>query len=145
MFTLMLLPHSKGMPSLDISDMREPFDSMVPKDRPIDEALGKALAAWAKGSSNGKAATTTPPAATDTSAVLADIKALIMGAVPGKTEKDKAVRRQLIERVFGVREWRLVEKLPLEQLQAALATSDLSAPSELEAACADFAAQVTAA
>ena len=148
LFTLMLPPFSGGVPDLAISFMREPFDALVPQGRPIDETLGKALAAWAKGSSNGKAAATTPPTATDTSphtAVLADIKALIMGAVPGKGELNKAQRRAVIERVFGVKEWRHVEQMPLEQLQAALTTPDLTTPSPLEAACADFAAQVMAA
>jgi hypothetical protein len=49
LFTLMLPPHSKGVPDLAISDMREPFDKMVPTGKPIDEELGKQLAAWARG------------------------------------------------------------------------------------------------
>ena len=49
MFTLMLTPHCKGVPDLDLSDMREPFDKMVPKGQAIDEALGRKLAEWAKG------------------------------------------------------------------------------------------------
>ena len=48
-FTLMLPPHSKGVPDLAISDMREPFDTLVPKNTQLDERLGKQLAAWAKG------------------------------------------------------------------------------------------------
>jgi hypothetical protein len=48
-FTLMLPSRSKGVPDLDISEMREPFDAMVPKGVPIDEQLGKRLAEWAKG------------------------------------------------------------------------------------------------
>lgn len=48
-FTLTLPPHCKGLPDLSISDMREPFDQMVPTDRPIDEQLGRKLAAWASG------------------------------------------------------------------------------------------------
>lgn len=48
-FTLMLPPHSKGVPDLAISDMREPFDELVPTDRPLDEALGERLAKWAEG------------------------------------------------------------------------------------------------
>lgn len=50
-FTLMLPPHSKGVPDLGISEMREPFDSMVPAERPIDEDLGRKLASWAVGGS----------------------------------------------------------------------------------------------
>lgn len=48
-FTLVLPPHSKGVPDLSISEMREPFDTMVPSGRPIDEDLGRNLAAWAAG------------------------------------------------------------------------------------------------
>jgi len=48
-FTLMLPPHCKGVPDLEISDMREPFDAMVPKGKPIDEDLGRKLAAWSHG------------------------------------------------------------------------------------------------
>lgn len=48
-FTVMLPPHSKGVPALDISDMREPFDKMVPVGKPLDEALGRELAKWASG------------------------------------------------------------------------------------------------
>ena len=48
-FTLMLPPHSNGVPDLSISDLREPFGEMIPTDRPLDEALGRRLAEWAKG------------------------------------------------------------------------------------------------
>ena len=40
--------------------MREPFDTLVPKGKQIDEALGRALRAWAKGSAAPH--TSTPPA-----------------------------------------------------------------------------------
>lgn len=49
MFTLVLPPHSKGVPDLSISDMRQPFDRLVPENRPLDEKLGERLAEWAKG------------------------------------------------------------------------------------------------
>lgn len=49
LFTLMLPPHSKGVPDLSISEMREPFDMMIPGDKPLDEIIGKRLAEWAKG------------------------------------------------------------------------------------------------
>ncbi len=48
-FTLMLPPHSKGVPDLEISEMREPFDSMVPAGQQLDEKLGLALAEWSAG------------------------------------------------------------------------------------------------
>ncbi len=49
-FTLMLPPHSKGVPDLNISEMREPFEAMVPLAKQIDEELGRRLATWARGS-----------------------------------------------------------------------------------------------
>ena len=48
-FTLTLPPHSKGVPDLSISEMREPFDTMVPEGRAIDEALGRQLREWSAG------------------------------------------------------------------------------------------------
>lgn len=64
-FTLMLPPHSKGVPDLDQSEMRDPFDKMVPNGKPIDEALGKRLTEWAKGGSNSSGASN--PAQPETS------------------------------------------------------------------------------
>jgi len=58
LFTLTFEPHAKGVPSLAISDMREPFDTMVTAD-PIDEALGRRLVEWSKGS-KGKPAEPKP-------------------------------------------------------------------------------------
>lgn len=48
-FTLVLPPHCKGVPDLSISEMREPFDTMVPEGKPLDESLGRRLAEWASG------------------------------------------------------------------------------------------------
>lgn len=50
LFTLMLPPHSKGVPDLAISEMRSPFDKLIPTGQPLSEATGQALAAWAAGS-----------------------------------------------------------------------------------------------
>lgn len=50
-FTLLLPPQSKGVPDLEHSDMRTPFDQLVTRGQPIDEALGRTLAQWASGSS----------------------------------------------------------------------------------------------
>lgn len=55
-FTLMLPPRSKGVPDLAISEMRKPFDSLVPTDRPIDEKLGAVLREWAAGEKVAQAA-----------------------------------------------------------------------------------------
>lgn len=48
-FTLMLPPNSKGVPDLAISQMRKPFDSLIPSGKPLDEETGVKLAAWAAG------------------------------------------------------------------------------------------------
>jgi hypothetical protein len=53
-FTLTLTPHCKGIPDLTISDMREPFDKMVPPDKHLDEDLGGKLAQWAAGNGTEK-------------------------------------------------------------------------------------------
>lgn len=44
-FTLMLPAHSKGVPDLAASEMREPFDTMI-KAEQLSEETGIALAAW---------------------------------------------------------------------------------------------------
>jgi hypothetical protein len=48
-FTLVLPPHCKGVPDLAISEMREPFDTMIQEGKQLDEQLGKRLAQWASG------------------------------------------------------------------------------------------------
>ena len=48
-FTLVLPPQSRGVPDLELSEMREPFDSMVPARKPIDENLGRELMKWSRG------------------------------------------------------------------------------------------------
>lgn len=48
-FTLTLPPHSKGVPDLEASDMREPFDTMIPVGKQLSEETGALLAAWAAG------------------------------------------------------------------------------------------------
>jgi hypothetical protein len=63
-FTLMLPPHSKGIPDLGISEMREPFDTLIPAGRPLDETTGLALAEWASGES-GAAVTAGAPGSPD--------------------------------------------------------------------------------
>lgn len=51
-FTLMLPPHSKGVPSEHLSEMREPFGAMVDFKKCVDERLGEQLAEWARGASS---------------------------------------------------------------------------------------------
>jgi hypothetical protein len=50
LFTLMLPPHSNGVPDLKLSDMRTPFDTLIPPNKQLSEDTGRALAEWAKGS-----------------------------------------------------------------------------------------------
>lgn len=55
-FTLVLPPHSKGVPDLGLSEMREPFDTLIPKGRQLSEQTGEALAKWAAGDAGAVAA-----------------------------------------------------------------------------------------
>jgi hypothetical protein len=48
-FTLTLPPHSKGVPDLAASEMRTPFDEMIPAGQQLSEDTGAKLAAWAAG------------------------------------------------------------------------------------------------
>lgn len=54
-FTLVLPPHSKGVPDIAASEMREPFDALIPSDRPLSEETGEALAGWSTGNGAAKA------------------------------------------------------------------------------------------
>lgn len=54
-FTLMLPPHSKGVPDLALSEMREPFDSLVAADQQLTEDTGRQLAEWAAGGTDASA------------------------------------------------------------------------------------------
>lgn len=57
MFTLMLTPHCKGVPDISLSDMREPFDTLIPKGKPLDESIGRVLAEWSAGGTKREGAT----------------------------------------------------------------------------------------
>lgn len=48
-FTLVLPPGSKGVPDLDGSEMREPFDTLIPEGKQLSEDTGRLLAEWAAG------------------------------------------------------------------------------------------------
>ena len=126
LFTLMLPPHSKGTPDLSISDMREPFDAMVPQDRPIDEDLGRQLAAWAA----GQATPTTTPAAgappDRRGAALAMIRATLAGLDPDG-------RRAVAEKLLGVTSSEAMAKLPVETLEGALIAVSVGGITKLEA------------
>ena len=62
-FTLTFPPHSKGVPDLAISELRKPFDKLIPANEQLSEQTGKLLAAWAAGSSAVPAASSPLPAA----------------------------------------------------------------------------------
>jgi hypothetical protein len=51
-FTLVLPPHSKGVPDLAVSEMRKPFDAMIPPGQQLSEDTGRLLAQWAAGADN---------------------------------------------------------------------------------------------
>ena len=82
-FTLVLPPHSKGVPDLAVSEMREPFDTLILADRALDEETGAKLAAWAAGGAAPKQA--------DTSALEHELVALLMllGADHGVVDKHR--------------------------------------------------------
>ena len=61
LFTLTFPAYAHGVPDLAISAMREPFDTMIPPGKPIDEALGARLAAWARGGSSDPVHVLAPP------------------------------------------------------------------------------------
>lgn len=75
-FTVMLPPHSKGVPDLAISDMREPFDRLIPAGKPIDETLGRALREWAKGSAAPRVSAPPPPLQEPAGAAVLSLDAL---------------------------------------------------------------------
>jgi hypothetical protein len=117
-FTLLLPPHSKGVPDLGLSDMREPFDTLVPEKRAIDEELGRRLAEWARGGRKPTAAAQPPatstPAVTPESdpSVITEITAeLQKHGYAGQSDADKKRRLDLLEEAFGVRSWRAVTEL----------------------------------
>lgn len=118
-FTLTLPPYSKGLPDLEVSAMREPFDTMVPKDKQIDEALGRELVKWAAGA----ATTSTPKKPEHPNAdILADIqKALVDGEMSGSSSQDKETRAGVLQRAFATASWKAIEGLSAEQLRDGLA------------------------
>lgn len=65
MFSLMLPPRSKGVPDLALSDLREPFDTMIPEGQPITEELGETLAKWAAGKAQQQPRAALPPSQSD--------------------------------------------------------------------------------
>lgn len=69
LFTLVLPPHCKGVPDLSISEMREPFDTLIPQGQQLSEKTGEAIAKWATGTGEngrGPAKQTAPPITPDT-------------------------------------------------------------------------------
>lgn len=49
LFTLVLPPHSRGVPDLAVSEMREAFEEIIPAGQSLSEETGKALSAWSEG------------------------------------------------------------------------------------------------
>ena len=123
-FTLTLPPHAKGVPDLDVSELREPFDSTIPQGKQIDEALGQMLMKWAAGAK--KAA---PP--DRKAAVLAEVRETLASAFG----TDKAAMASVTEKVFGVKTWAEVAALDADRLELALARESLDVPTALEAEC----------
>lgn len=108
-FTLTLPPYSKGVPDLAVSELREPFDTLIPKGKPIDEQLGKVLTEWAKGR-----------AAAVVTALLEEIQATVASRYPGQTAADKEAKAVLLEQVFGARAWSKVQAMDETRLRAGI-------------------------
>ncbi len=128
LFTLMLPPHSKGVPDLAISEMREPFDTMIPNGKPIDEDLGRMLAEWARGQAAAAAAALI-------ATLLEEIQATVSSRYPGQAPADKDAKAQLLEKAFGSRSWAVVKAMDelalragLEKLRAPVQVSSAQAP-----------------
>ena len=51
-FTLTLPPHSKGVPDLAASEMREPFDTLIPSGVALSEETGVKLLEWSAGATS---------------------------------------------------------------------------------------------
>jgi hypothetical protein len=123
LFTLVLPPHSKGVPDMKQSELRDPFDAMIPAGRPLDEELGRRLAEWARGKREHAQAVAADPRAK----ALADISALLKSA-PEKS------RRAIAKDVFGVDSLAAIQAVPLDILTAALQPIEGSSISQIEAA-----------
>jgi hypothetical protein len=76
-FTLTLPPHSKGVPDLAASEMRKPFDKMVPADKPLDESLGQSLREWAAGGSTSVPAVQPPSVEAPTEPMIKKLNVLV--------------------------------------------------------------------
>jgi hypothetical protein len=119
-FTLMLPPFSKGVPELALSQMREPFDAMVPKGKPIDEDLGRKLAEWARGAS--KPAPSTSSAHPERTAVLEELKtALTRAGLAGDSDAQKKQRAEALAKAFGTASWAAIQALDVDKLRAGIA------------------------
>jgi hypothetical protein len=114
LFTLMLPPHSKGVPDLAISDLREPFDTLIPKGKQIDEDLGRMLVEWARGQAAAAAAALV-------ATLLEEIQATLVSRYPRQTAADKESKSVLLEQAFGTRGWSKVQAMDEPTLRAGIA------------------------
>lgn len=125
LFTVVLPPHSKGVPDLKLSELREPFDTMIPAGKPIDENLGRQLAEWAKGAKATQAAAAAAlnaPADPAQAVVLEELTAALKKyGLDGQSDAEKKRRQDLLDSVFGTRSWPVITKLPVEKLRSGLA------------------------
>jgi hypothetical protein len=122
--------------------LQEQHRALFPLDQPITEESGRRLAEWARGGEiRQNAGAEVRPAATESRtnagtagpttryiAVIAEVRQHIE-SVP------QAQRATVTTEVFGVRTWNEVAKLPLETLEAAIATAEGANISRLEASC----------
>ncbi len=141
-FTLMLPPHSKGVPSLEISEMREPFDAIVPKGKPIDEDLGRKLADWSRGGAQSRKTDEPAVAMTDERrAILDKVTAAINLWFPGQSDAEKTAKGRVVRTLFKKSWNEVAASQPIEDLEAVLLGGD---ESRLNKVCADQKAAMVA-
>lgn len=118
---------------------RDDLRGVIREGERISIKTGEALAEWARG---GATAVSAPPGLDPRRALLTEIQQTIVRYLPGTSERDREAKGKLVRRVFGG-DWKAVEALALEKLQAAVATGDPASVSLLEKAAADAAAALT--
>lgn len=122
LFTLMLPPHSKGVPDLAISELREPFDTLLTKGKQIDEDLGRMLVEWARGQAAKAAAGVV-------AVLLEEIQSVLVSRYPGQAAADKESKSVLLEQAFGTRGWSKVQAMDELALRAGI--EKLRAPAQV--------------
>jgi hypothetical protein len=103
LFTLMLPAHSKGVPDLALSEMREPFDTIVPAAQQISEETGRKLTAWAAGAGSPVTAeeTVSQEAAVSSASFATRQQAVRLFAIANESGVAKERLKELLVEITG--------------------------------------------